>query len=123
LAASAARDIRNMQAIPTHSPMTGLGWRATLGITCDQVPRCGATSVTWIDAFFTSLIPHFVTDGPSAAWQSTELAGVFVLLGLACLTAFAMFAGSAGIARLALRPACVRNCLWERHLLAFGPRL
>lgn len=44
--------------------------------------------------FFTSLIPQFVTGGPSAAAQSVELAGLFVLLGLVWLTSFALFAGS-----------------------------
>jgi threonine/homoserine/homoserine lactone efflux protein len=76
-----------------------------------------------IAVFFTSLIPQFVTDGPAAAAQSTELAAIFVLLGLAWLTAFAIFAGAA--ARLLRAPRVKRflDAITGTVLIGFGFRL
>ena len=47
-----------------------------------------------IAIFFTSLIPQFITPGPSVAFDSTELAAIFAIMGLAWLTAFSIVAGS-----------------------------
>ena len=48
-----------------------------------------------IAIFFTSLIPQFITSSSSVALDSAELAGLFTLMGLAWLTAFAVFASTA----------------------------
>ncbi|MFN2384127.1 MAG: LysE family translocator, partial [Gemmatimonadota bacterium] len=49
-----------------------------------------------IALLFTSLIPQFVTPGPSATAESVALAGIFAALGLAWLTTFALIASAAG---------------------------
>lgn len=48
-----------------------------------------------IAVFFTSFIPQFVTPGPSAVVQSVVLAGIFVIMGLVWLVAYALFASTA----------------------------
>jgi len=48
-----------------------------------------------IAVFFTSLIPQFVTPGPSAVAESAALAGIFIAMGLVWLTSYALFASTA----------------------------
>ena len=48
-----------------------------------------------IAVFFTSLIPQFVTPGPSAVAESVALAGIFIAMGLVWLTSYALFASTA----------------------------
>jgi RhtB (resistance to homoserine/threonine) family protein len=48
-----------------------------------------------IAVFFTSLIPQFVTPGPTATLRSMLLAGIFMVMGLAWLTSYAVFADTA----------------------------
>jgi len=47
-----------------------------------------------IAILFTSLIPQFITPGSSVTSDSVELAGIFVIMGLAWLIAFSFLAGS-----------------------------
>ncbi|UJW31079.1 LysE family translocator [Saccharothrix sp. AJ9571] len=76
-----------------------------------------------IAIFFTSFIPQFVTPGPSAVVESLVLAGIFLVMGLAWLSGFALFASTAGA--LLRRPVAHRvltvatGCV----LIAFGVML
>jgi threonine/homoserine/homoserine lactone efflux protein len=76
-----------------------------------------------IAVLFTSLIPQFVTPGPTAPWQSAGLAGVFVAMGLVWLTGFALTASAAnGILR---RPRVqrVQRVITGTALVGLGLRL
>ncbi len=73
-----------------------------------------------IAVFFTSLIPQFVTRGPSAVAESVLLAGIFIAMGLVWLTSYALFASTAS--EFLRRPAVIKvltattGCV----LVAFG---
>ena len=76
-----------------------------------------------IAVLFTSLIPQFVTPGPSATLQSVLLAGIFASLGLLWLGAYALVATAA--ADRMRRPSVRRaiNAVTGIVLVALGARL
>ena len=76
-----------------------------------------------IAVFFTSLIPQFVTTGPSVTLESLVLAGIFMSLGLAWLTAYALIASTAG--RVLRQPLIKRllDAITGTVLVGFGVRL
>lgn len=49
-----------------------------------------------IAVLFTSLIPQFITPGPSEALEFAELAGVFAVMGFCALSAYAILALTTG---------------------------
>jgi len=76
-----------------------------------------------IAVFFTSLIPQFVTPGPSATLESLVLAGIFMSLGLVWLTAYALVASTAG--HVLRQPPVKRllDAITGTVLVGFGVRL
>lgn len=76
-----------------------------------------------IAVLFTSLIPQFVSPGPSATLQSLFLAGVFLTIGLAWLIFFALLASAA--AGWLRRPTIKRvlNAVTGVVLVGLGLRL
>jgi threonine/homoserine/homoserine lactone efflux protein len=76
-----------------------------------------------IAVFFTSLIPQFVTPGPSATAESVLLAGIFIGMGLVWLTSYAFIASTASA--VLRRPAITKALavLTGCVLIGFGLRL
>jgi threonine/homoserine/homoserine lactone efflux protein len=75
-----------------------------------------------VAVLFTSLIPEFVTAGPSEAIEFVELAGVFAVMGFCALSAYSIL-GSA--TRSLLRRPAIRRAFDELTgslLVAFGVR-
>lgn len=75
-----------------------------------------------IAVLFTSLIPQFVSAGPTATTETLAFAGVFILLGLTWLTFYAVVASAAGWLR---RPRVKRifHAVTGTVLVGFGVRL
>lgn len=61
-----------------------------------------------IAVFFTSLIPQFVTPGPTTTLESVELAGIFAVMGICWLTAYSILASRTGSM---LRSPSIRKAL------------
>ena len=76
-----------------------------------------------IAVLFTSLIPQFVVPGPTAAWQSAGLAAIFVAMGLAWLTGFALAASAAQGVLRSPRVQRVQRVVTGTALVGLGLRL
>ncbi|MDQ3553381.1 MAG: LysE family translocator [Chloroflexota bacterium] len=76
-----------------------------------------------IAVLFTSLIPQFVTPGPSATFESVVLAGLFIGLGLAWLSAFAVAASAAAGLFRRRRVKQFMNAITGVVLVGLGLRL
>ena len=63
-----------------------------------------------IAVLFTSLIPQFVSPGPSATLESVLLAAIFATLGLVWLTTYALVASAAAAMAAATRYQAGRQC-------------
>jgi threonine/homoserine/homoserine lactone efflux protein len=76
-----------------------------------------------IAVLFTSLIPQFVSPGPSATIESVALAGVFAAIGLVWLVAYSIVASTASeaLSRPPVRRAM--NAITGVVLLALGVRM
>jgi threonine/homoserine/homoserine lactone efflux protein len=76
-----------------------------------------------IAVLFTSLIPQFVTPGPSATLESVTLAGAFIGLGLVWISGYALVASAAAgwLRRPPIRRAI--TAVTGAVLVAFGARL
>lgn len=76
-----------------------------------------------IAVLFTSLIPQFVSSGPSAIQETVVLAAVFILLGIIWLTIYAFLASAA--ASWLQRPKVKRifHAVTGTVLVGFGVRL
>lgn len=91
------------------SPDTGDGISAGRSVAAGSPFRQGMLSNLLnpkIAVLFTSLIPQFVTPGPSAMFDSLILAGIFAGLGLVWLVGCALVASAA--ATTLRRPAITR---------------
>jgi threonine/homoserine/homoserine lactone efflux protein len=76
-----------------------------------------------IAVLFTSLIPQFVSPGPSATLQSLFLAGVFSTIGLAWLVSYALLASAAAGWLRRPRVKRVLNAVTGVVLVGLGVRL
>jgi RhtB (resistance to homoserine/threonine) family protein len=73
-----------------------------------------------IAVFFTSLIPQFVTPGPTAMTETIVLGAVYVLMGFVWLTGYALFVSKVGSL---LRFKRAVDAVTGTVLLGFGLRL
>lgn len=76
-----------------------------------------------IAVLFTSLIPQFVSPGPSAAAQSALLAGVFAGIGLVWLVAYAFLASAASSVLIRPRMRAAMSAVTGFVLVALGLRM
>jgi threonine/homoserine/homoserine lactone efflux protein len=76
-----------------------------------------------IAALFTSLIPQFVSPGPSAAVESVLLAGIFAGIGLVWLVSYALVASAASAALVRPRVRATMAAITGTVLVALGLRL